>query len=91
MNIMFLYGIGGAEKKYGVLKYCFLKDNAVTTPNMIYEASRMRMINPCIEHVYAISRTFHLKKDFNRAMRENSIEGWAVFKDILEHEAIKII
>lgn len=91
---IFLYGITGADQMYRVAKYwCFfdVESEPVTIRDIIYQASMLRMKNPSIEQVYAIDDRHGLRSDFRYAMKKNSIESWAIFKNILEMEGLRVI
>lgn len=94
MNRIFLYGISGAHDQYRVVKYwCFfnIDEEPVTIQDLMYQASALKVRNPSIEQVYAIDDRHGLRNDFRKAMKENSIEGWAIFKSILQTEGLRII
>lgn len=91
---IFLYGITGADQMYRVAKYwCFfdVESEPVTIRDIIYQASMLRIKNPSIEQVYAIDDRHGLRSDFRYAMKKNSIESWAIFKNILETEGLRVI
>lgn len=86
-----LYGVGGASKQYAVLRYYAIYEDE---PDMIGTIKRtadwMRVNNPSIMAVYAISNRRGLYHDYMEARRHNSIESHAIFRDILEREGIKL-
>lgn len=91
---IFLYGITGPDQMYRVAKYwCFfdVESEPVTIRDIIYQASMLRINNPSIEQVYAIDDRHGLRGDFRYAMKKNSIESWAIFKNILEREGLRVI
>ena len=90
---IFLYGIAGANQAYRVAKYwCFfdIETEPVTIRDLVYQASMLRIKNPSIEHVYAVDDRRGLHRDYREAMMKNSIESWAIFKDILQKEGLQI-
>lgn len=94
MKRIFLYGISGAHDQYRVVKYwCFfdIDEEPVMIRDLVYQASMLQVKNPSIEHVYAIDDRHGLRGDFRTAMKQNSIEGWAIFKNILQTEGLQII
>lgn len=94
MNRIFLYGISGARDQYRVMNYwCFfdINEEPVTIQDLVYQASALQVRNPSIEHVYAIDDRHGLRGDFRKAMKQNSIEGWAIFKSILQTEGLQVI
>lgn len=91
MKRIFLYGIGGADKQFRVLKYYVMEEDAVSIWNIRYQADMLKIKNPSIEHVYAVDDRYGLYRDYKESIRKNSIESCAIFKDILEREGLKII
>ena len=77
MKSMFLYGIGGAENNYRVVRYTEIPEDSMTVLTYKYEASMM-------------DNRHGLRRDYTVAYKKNSIESWAIFKDILEREGIEI-
>ena len=90
MKRIFLYGIGGAEKQYRVLKYWVVEEEFISIMNIKYHADMLKIRNPSIEHVYAVDDRYGLYRDYMESIKKNSIESCAIFKDILEREGIKI-
>lgn len=92
-NQILIYGIGGADKAYQVLKYYVIFD-AANSYGIIEEiwknAERLKAQNPSINQIYVMNNRHGLRKDYMDAVRSNSIEGWMLFKDILEREAREI-
>lgn len=87
-NQVILYGIGGPEKGYRVLSYFVIFDTSRDIVNEIWNtAARLKAMNPSIQKVYAIDNRHGLRRDFNEAQRQNSLESHILFKDILEREA----
>lgn len=84
MNSIVLYEISGANQAYRVLRYDVIPVEGNILDTIQYEAGRMVDNYPTIERVYAITNGYSLRKDYNEAKRKNSIEGWIIFKDILE-------
>lgn len=86
-----LYAIGGADQMYRVLRYERLGRTTSSIPDLKYEASCSLMNRyPNCEHVYAMANRNKLDVDYRTALKENSIESWAIFKDILEREGIRV-
>lgn len=91
---IFLYGIAGADQAYRVVKYwCFfdVDTEPVTIRDLMYQATMLQVKNPSIRQVYAIDNRHGLHNDFRYAMKKNSVESWAIFKDILQTEGLQII
>ena len=81
---IYLYGISGADQAYRVLYYQFIPLEEFDIMGMKHMASMMKVRMPSIEKVYAISSNRTLKRDYQTAFKKNSIESWAIFKDLLE-------
>lgn len=96
MTTVYLYGLGGADQMYRVIRYSAVEiDNLVGTNygvirTLKYEASMMRMKYPNIERVFAIDNGRGLSRDYTNALKTNTIESHAIFKDILEREGLEL-
>ena len=90
MKNLILYGIGNARYQYRVLRYFYVYDENADVAEIKRIARMMQVVNPSIEHVYLISNRHGLKREFQESIKRNSIESYAIFKDILEREGIKI-
>ena len=95
MTTVYLYGLGGADQMYRVIRYSAVEiDNLVGTNygvirTLKYEATMMRMKYPNIERVFAIDNGRGLARDYANALKTNTIESHAIFKDILEREGLE--
>lgn len=90
-NQVVIYGLGGATKEYRVLEFFTIFDTSRDIISEIYRISaRMKVRNPSVEKIYVIDNRRGLKKDYMESFRTNSLEGWAIFKDMLEREGIQI-
>lgn len=90
MNRIYLYGIAGASDKYAVIRYAAVDVENRPIDAIKVEAEIMRMDYPTVETVYAIDARGGLGNDYRRAIKQNSIEGYIIFKDILERKGIEI-
>ena len=90
MNRIYLYGIAGANDKYAVIRYQAVDVEHRPIDAIKVEAEIMRMDYPSIETVYAIDARGGLANDYRMAIKRNSVEGFIVFKDILERRGIEI-
>lgn len=96
MTTVYLYGLGGADQNYRVIRYTPIEiDNLVgTTFGVIntfkYEACMMKQRFPSIERIFMIDNRRGLNRDYQEAWRKNSIESYAIFKDILEREGVEL-
>ena len=90
MNRIYLYGIAGTRDKYAVIRYQAVDVDNRPIDAIKVEAEIMRMDYPSIKTVYAIDARGGLANDYRRAIKSNSIEGYIVFKDLLERRGIEI-
>lgn len=96
MTTVFLYGLGGADQMYRVVRYTPVEvDNLLGTSfgvirTLKYEAQIMKMKFPNVERVFAIDNGRGLIRDYNLAWKQNTIESHAIFKDILEREGLEL-
>ena len=96
MTTVYLYGLGGADQMYRVIRYSAVEiDNLVGTNygvirTLKYEATMMRMKYPNIERVFVIDNGRGLARDYINAWKKNTIESHAIFKDILEREGLEL-
>ena len=90
MNRIYLYGIAGANDKYAVIRYQAVDVEYRPIDAIKVEAEIMRMDYPSIKTVYAIDARGGLANDYRMAIKRNSVEGFIVFKDILERKGIEI-
>lgn len=86
-----IYGLGGADKAYRVLDYyCIFDTNCDIIREIWNIAARLKVLNPSIERIFVMDDRRGLRRDFQNSLRGNSIESFAIFKDILEREAKEI-
>ena len=90
MNRIYLYGIASASDKYAVIRYAAVDVENRPIDAIKMEADIMRMEYPSVATVYAIDARGGLGNDYRRAIKQNSIEGYIIFKDILERKGIEI-
>lgn len=90
MNRIYLYGIAGANDKYAVIRYAYVDVDSRPIDAIKMEADIMRMDYPSVKQVFAIDARGGLGNDYRRAIKQNSIEGFIIFKDILERKGIEI-
>ena len=96
MTTVYLYGLGGADQMYRVIRYSAVEiDNLVGTNygvirTLKYEATMMRMKYPNVERVFVINNGRGLARDYANALKTNTIESHAIFKDILEREGLEL-
>ena len=96
MTTVYLYGLGGADQMYRVVRYSAVEIDSLLGTNfgvistLKYEAQMMRMKYPNIERVFAIDNYRGLVRDYTNAWKKNTIESHAIFKDILEREGLEL-
>ena len=91
MKRIYLYGLAGADNSYRVVSHSYIEESEYSIRNIVGHAGWMIHKNPTIEHVYAIDMRPGLANDYKNAWKRNSIESYAIFKDILEREGLLII
>lgn len=64
MKTVFLYGIGGPEVQYRVLRYTRLDDEDITIRTLLYEAHELKAKRPDVERVFAVDNRRGLGRDF---------------------------
>ena len=90
MNRIYLYGIAAANDNYAIIRYQAVDVEHRPIDAIKVEAEIMRMDYPSIKTVYAIDARGGLANDYRMAIKRNSVEGFIVFKDILERKGIEI-
>lgn len=91
MKTIFLYGISDADQAYRVLRYEYIPEDSISISTIKYCASDMMIRYPNVKHVYAVDQRPGLRRDFMTAFKRNSVESWAIFKDLLERDGWKVI
>ena len=82
VNQVVLYGVGGADKTYRVLKVWMFYEAKDIIHEMMSTARWMKVENPSIKEVYAMDNRPSLYRDYLKAKREDSIESHYLFYDI---------
>ena len=90
MNRIYLYGLAGARDMYRVIRYQAVDVETRPISAVKMEAEDMQMEYPSIETIYAVDARGGLGNDYRRAIKSNSIEGFIIFKDILERIGFEI-
>ena len=90
MKSIFLYGIGGAQDQYRVIRYTRIDEPDFSIETLTYEASMMRMRYPSVVHIYAVDNKYGLGRMYLDCVKKNSIESCAVFKDFIQRTGIEI-
>ena len=90
MKKVYLYGLAGADDNYSVVRYLRIEDEAISIRNIVFQATWLKCTNPTIEHIYAIDDRYGLLYDYRDAIKKNSMEGFIIFKSILEKEGLLV-
>ena len=90
MRTVFLYGIGGANDHFRVIRYVRIDGDEICIETFKYEASVMRMRYPGIKRVFAIDNRPGLRRSYMDTIKKNSIESCVIFRDLLERSGIEI-
>ena len=90
MNRIYLYGIAGASDECAVMRCQAVDVEQRPIDAIKVEAESMGMDYPSIKTVCAMDARGGLGNDYRRAIKQNSIESYVVFKDILERTGIEI-
>lgn len=90
MTRIYLYGIAGASDKFAVIRYEAVDACQRVTDTIKMVAANMREDYPSIETIFMIDARGGLADDYRRAIKQNNVEGFVVFKDILERKGIEL-
>lgn len=85
-----LYGIAGADKNYRVLGYFVIRGDDDSVWFTRWKAREMQEYNPSIKHIYLVDNRQGLYSEYQKMLKNPSIENCACFKDFLEREGIRI-
>lgn len=88
MAELIIYGLGCAQENYRVIRYQTVftgQKDLIREVN--YETRRMYTMYGATM-VYVIDNRRGLCREYRDACKINSMEGWAMFKDILEREGV---
>lgn len=87
-NSVILYGIGGPQDNYKVVKYRHLIPEEACVREIRYIARKMKVDYPNITRVFVMDNRHGLRRDYMDAVRSNCMEGWVLFQDICEREGL---
>lgn len=91
MKRIYLYGIAGAADHHKVVRYSCVDGDGMTIMSLKYEAARLRMDYPNIEHVYAVDASPSLYRSYMETIRKDSMEGCVSFRDMLMRQGVEVI
>lgn len=90
MNTIYLYGIGGADDCYRVIRYEPIAKEDLSIFALKIEASMMAMRYPGVKRIFAIDSRPGLSKMVMNSMRKKSIEDCVILLDFLERNGIEL-
>lgn len=90
MKRIYLYGIGGPNDGYRVIRHVCIDQEDVSIMTFKYEAANMRLRYPGVQRVFAMDDSHGLYRSYMESIRKNSIESRMVFLDLLERQGIEI-
>ena len=91
MKQVILYALSGADMCYRVLRYFFIDEEFISIDNIRYCAAMLAERYPGVRSVYAIDNRSRLYHDYRESLRNDNMESWFEFRDILELDGLKII
>ena len=65
--------------------------DSVSIRTLVYEASMLKARMPNIEEIYVVDSRPGLAGDYKNAIKKNSIESYAIFKDLITKSGIKLL
>lgn len=92
MNRIWLYGLANAREAYRPVRYAYVDYTEETkiVESIIRAASQMKIKNPSVDRIYIIDDKWYLYGEYQKAIKQNSIEQNVIFKDMLETEGAEL-
>lgn len=90
MQKIFLYGIGGAEDGFRVVRYCEIDQADLSALTLRYEATDMLMHYQSIRRFFVIDNRPGLAKLCAQSIKTRSVEKALIFLDILEKQGLEV-
>ena len=90
MQKIFLYGIGGAEDGFRVIRYCEIDQADLSALTLRYEATDMLMHYQSIRRFFVIDNRPGLAKLCAQSNKTRSVEKALIFLDILEKQGLEV-
>lgn len=90
MNTIYLYGIGGANANYRVIRYTPISQDEMSILTLNYEITKMTLRYPGIKRIFMIDNIPGLSRMVANSMKKNSIEECIVLVDYLEKNGLEI-
>lgn len=91
MKRIYLYGIAGVADHCKVVRYSCVDSEGMTIMSLKYEAARLRMDYPNIEHVYTVDASSSLYRSYMEVIRKDSMEVCVSFRDMLMRQGVEVI
>lgn len=91
MRTIYLYGLGGSADNYKVIRYSEVDGEGLDIMSLKYEAARMRMDYPGIQHVYAVDWRPGLYRSYKDTIKKNNMEACIIFRDMLTRNGVEVI
>lgn len=90
MKQLYLYGIGGAEDSFRVVRYCEIDQSDLSALTLRYEATEMLMRYKSIKRFFVIDNRPGLARLCAQSIKSRDIEKALIFLDILEKQGLEI-
>lgn len=90
-NTAVLYGFEGASQMYRPARYWAIQEGDLTVSEVKVQAIRMKEYYPSIREIWLIDNRRGLAWEYKAACKAGSIESYAVFKDTVEREGVRIL
>lgn len=90
MRQMYLYGIGGAEDGFRVIRYREIDQTDLSALTLRYEVTDMLMHYQSIRRFFVIDNRPGLAKLCAQSIRTRDVEKALIFLDILEKQGLEI-
>lgn len=90
MKELYLYGIGGPEDGFRVIRYCKIDQTDLSALTLRYEATGMLMHYKSIRRFFVIDNRPGLAKACAQSIKTRDIEKALIFLDILEKQGLEI-
>lgn len=90
MKQLYLYGIGGPEDGFRVIRYCKIDQSDLSALTLRYEATNMLMYYKSIKRFFVIDNRPGLTKLCAQSIKTRDVEKALIFLDILEKQGLEI-
>lgn len=90
MKQLYLYGIGGAEDGFRVIRYCEINQADLSALTLRYEATDMLMHYKSIRRFFVIDNRPGLARLCVQSIKTRDVEKALIFLDILEKQGLEV-